>query len=107
MTRGSGGRLAWTRTPACQAGGPGFKSRPPHHPPLIPWERRVPLHGKPRALKPGNAPSNPLMSMTLTLRESPSNVELLTTLIFMGKMESITWSWKNGIDGVTLGVFRG
>ncbi len=28
---GSGGRLAWTRTPAPQAGGPGFKSRPPHH----------------------------------------------------------------------------
>jgi Fe-S oxidoreductase len=27
-----GGRLAWSRTPAPQAGGPGFKSRPPHHP---------------------------------------------------------------------------
>ena len=26
-----GGRLAWTRTPAFQAGDPGFKSRPPHH----------------------------------------------------------------------------
>ena len=25
-----GGRLAWTRTPAFQAGDPGFKSRPPH-----------------------------------------------------------------------------
>ena len=33
---GSGGRLAWTRMPAFQAGDPGFKSRPPHHPNFIP-----------------------------------------------------------------------
>ncbi len=26
-----GGRLAWTRTPVCHTGDPGFKSRPPHH----------------------------------------------------------------------------
>ena len=37
VVHGCGGRLAWTRTPACQAGGPGFKSRPPHHthPPIL------------------------------------------------------------------------